>query len=321
MMKSRVLITGAAGFAARHLGNYLQTRGHEVWGVELPGQLKEPPPGLIMRYVDICAAEELGRIMDECRPASIYHLAAQSSVAVSWERPADTMRVNLEGSINLLETARRLRLESRILLVGSGEEYGPAQADQLPIREEKIPDPQNPYSLSKYFEIIMGLQYCRSYGMNIFVVRAFNHTGPGQGRGFVVPDFASQIASIEAGIQDPVIRVGNLAAQRDFSDVRDVVEAYWAVLNRGIPGRIYNVGSGRAVSIQSILERLLDLSPRPIQVEIDPQKFRPVDVPAIYADISRVKYETGWQPHTPLALTLSDTMEYWRSEIKKGTWN
>ncbi len=318
MMKSRVLITGIKGFTGNYLSSYLQEKDYEVWGLGRNELSALPHSSVCMHYADICSPEEITKVLEECQPDVIYHLAAQSSVGLSWEKPALTMKVNLEGTINLLETVRKLQLSSRILLIGSGEEYGPVESLELPINEEKSPNPQNPYSLSKYFQTLVGMQYFHSYGMNIFFARAFNHTGPGQTRGFVVPDFASQVAAIEAGLQEAVINVGNLSAQRDFSDVRDVVQAYWQIVEQGKPGTIYNVGSGRAIPIQTILDQLLLLSSKSIKIEIDTKKFRPVDVPIIYASISKLYEETGWQPYIELQDTLKDTLEYWRNEIKRG---
>ena len=317
MMKSRVLITGIAGFTGNYLASCLLERGYEVWGLDR-SELSGPSSSSVnMRYADICSPEETDRVLEECRPDAVYHLAAQSSVGLSWQEPAMTMKVNVEGTINLLETMYNLQLSTRILLIGSGEEYGPV--DSLdPINEEKLPNPQNPYSMSKYLQTMVGMKYFRNYGMNIFFARPFNHTGPGQNRGFVVPDFASQVAAIEAGFQETVIRVGNLSAQRDFSDVRDVVQAYWQIVEQGKPGTIYNVGAGKAISIQTILDQLLSLSSKAIKVETDPNKLRPVDVPVIYSSISKLHKEIGWQPHIELQDTIKDTLEYWRNEIKKG---
>lgn len=319
MMKSRVLITGIAGFTGNYLASCLQDTGSEVWGLDRDKLNPPSSSSVSMHYADICNPEEITRVLEECQPETIYHLAAQSSVGLSWQEPALTMKVNLEGTINLLETVRKLQLSSRILLIGSGEEYGPVDSLDLPISEDKMPDPQNPYSLSKYFQTMVGMQYFYSYGMNIYFARAFNHTGPGQNKGFVVPDFASQVAAIEAGLQEPVISVGNLSAQRDFSDVRDVVQAYRKIVEQGKPGTIYNVGSGRAIPIQTILDQLLLLSSKTIKVKIDPKKYRPVDVPIIYASISKFHNETGWQPQIELQDTIKDTLGYWRNEIKKGT--
>jgi len=289
----------------------------EVWGIERSRLGLEAPDGLILLYADICDSTALGEAVAECQPDQVYHLAAQSSVGLSWERPTETIRINLEGTVNLLETFRKQKRVSRILLVGSGEEYGPTEVAELPITEEKHPEPKNPYSLSKYFQTILGMHYFTNYNLPIHFARAFNHIGPGQKLGFVVPDFAAQIARIEAGMQEAVINVGDLSAKRDFTDVRDVVRAYWHILNKGNPGRIYNVGSGRAASIREILDRLLQLSASRIEVRIDPQKFRPVEVPIIYACIERISEETGWHPIIDLSETLDNTLSSWRIEVNK----
>jgi GDP-4-dehydro-6-deoxy-D-mannose reductase len=317
-MKSRVLITGINGFTGRYLADYLNQQGYEVWGLDRSERKENNYSNINFYLADICEQQELQAILEECQPESIYHLAAQSSVGLSWQQPAPTMNINLEGCITLLETARLVCSDCRVLLAGSGEEYGPVSSDNLPINEYCETNPQNPYSLSKLFQGMVGMHYARTYKMQIYIVRAFNHTGPGQAQGFVVPDFAAQVASIEAGLQAPVIKVGNLSAQRDFSDVRDVIRAYHSILEKGIPARIYNVGAGKAIPIYDILDYLIFLCKESIQVEVDEKKFRPVDVPVLYSDTSRIKEETGWQPTIPLEETLKDTLNYWRNQVRKG---
>jgi len=316
-MKRKILITGINGFAGPYLADYLNSQGFEIWGLDINDPAEPAAENIIMGIADICSQEQIETILAECNPEAIYHLAAQSSVAVSWQKPVKTMQINLEGTINLLEAVKKLKLDTRILLVGSGEEYGTIKPEELPITEEHETNPQNPYSLSKLFQTIMGMHYLQTDRMQIYFTRAFNHTGPGQHQGFVIPDFASQIARIEAGLQKPVINVGNLSAQRDFCDVRDVVRAYHKIIEQGKPGRIYNVASGKAVMIQDILDQLIGLSDKPVQVKIDPQKFRPVDVPVIYASTDRIKKETGWQPKIGLQDTIKDTLEFWRMQKKE----
>ena len=320
-MKRKILITGVTGFAGRYLADYLNSKGLEVWGLDIDSPAEPATKNIIIRTADISSQEQIEAVLVQCRPEVIYHLAAQSSVAISWQNPPATMQVNLNGTINLLEAVRKLKMNPSILLVGSGEEYGAIKPEELPITEEHETNPQNPYSLSKFFQTRLGMHYIRAFDMQLYFARAFNHTGPGQREGFVIPDFSAQIARIEAGMQPPVIRVGNLSAQRDFCDVRDVVRAYNTIVEQGKPGRIYNIASGQAVEIQSILDQLLRLSHKSIQVDIDQQKFRPVDVPAIYASISRITEETGWQPHIELQDTIKDTLGYWRNRVTKETAN
>lgn len=316
-MKKRALITGETGFAGRYLSDYLNSKGYEVWGLDVVSYPEQSEQNIVIRTADISNNEQIEAVLAECQPDVIYHLAAQSSVAVSWQNPQATMRINLEGTINLLETVRKLKLDSSILLIGSGEEYGAIKPEDLPIDENQHPNPQNPYALSKLYQTLLGLHYMRVYNMKIYLARPFNHTGPGQNTGFVIPDFASQIAKVEAGLQDPVIWVGNLSAKRDFCDVRDVVRAYYSIMEKGQIGRIYNIASGQAVPIQSILDQLLSLSTVPIEVKIDQKKFRPADVPVIYSSISRIKAETGWEPQIKLYDTLKDTLEFWRTQVNK----
>lgn len=308
----KVLITGAAGFAGRHLAKHLQRQGLEVWGTKLPHDEVEPETGIIFRDMNIVDIQETLSVLEECLPDYIIHLAAQSSVAQSWFDTVSTMNINLNGTINLLNAIRSASIRPRTLLVGSGEEYGPVIESDIPINENTRPNPQNPYALSKMAMGMIGLQYARSYDMPIILARSFNHTGPGQGLGFVVPDFSKQIAEIEAGLRKPVINVGNLAARRDFSDVRDVVRAYSLLVKSGMPGQYYNIGSNKAYPIRYLLDCLLKESNVEIAVDIDESKFRPLDVPIIECDATRLRRETGWKNEFSIEETLHDTLNYWR---------
>ena len=315
-MKMRALITGALGFVGPYLAKHLDEQGLEVWCTDLAPKGNGLPG--TYRTMDITSGTAIEQILKECQPAYIFHLAGQSSVAVSWKDTALTFKINILGSINILEATKKIIPECNLVLIGSGEEYGTVKMENLPINEYKFPNPQNPYSLSKYTQTQLGLQYTKAYGMKIFLIRPFNHTGPGQAKGFVIPDFASQIAEMEARIIPPIIKVGNLDAQRDFSDVRDMVKAYWLIVQKGNPGQIYNLGTGQAVPVQNILDQLLALSTIPITIAIDQAKFRPIEVPVIYADIAKVHRDTGWQPEIPLSQTLQDTLDYWRSKTKRS---
>jgi GDP-4-dehydro-6-deoxy-D-mannose reductase len=244
------------------------------------------------------------------------HLAAQSSVPTALKDPWDTLENNIKSELNLLEAVRESGREVRFLVVGSNEEYGAPKPEELPQTERSSLRPNNPYAVSKITQDFLGLQYHLTYGIPVVRVRPFNHTGPGQSPRFVVPAFASQIARIEAGLQEPVMRVGNLSTSRDFTDVRDIVRAYRLAVTEGEPGDVYNLASGQSHSIQDVLQTLLSYSEVDIRVERDPDKYRPVDVPLVYGSAEKFQDRTGWKPEIRFEKTLQDTLAYWREQIQ-----
>jgi GDP-4-dehydro-6-deoxy-D-mannose reductase len=252
--------------------------------------------------------------VSEVQPDYILHLAAQSFVPSSFADPWDTLQNNIRAQLNLLEAVRRSESHVRVLVIGSNEEYGTPRPDELPQTEESPLRPNNPYAVSKVAQDFMGLQYHLAYGLPVVRVRPFNHTGPGQTPRFVVPAFASQIARIEAGLQEPVMKVGNLEVSRDFTDVRDIVRAYHLAVTQGEPGEVYNLASGRAQSVRGLLDMLLSYSQVEIRVERDPELYRPVDVPVGYGTALKFHRLTGWKPEIPFAQTLQDVLAYWREQ-------
>jgi len=251
--------------------------------------------------------------VEAAAPDLVFHLAAFSSVAASWRDPEAAYRTNVLGQLHLLEAIHATSAKPRILVAGTSEEYG--VPDAVPIAEDAPLKPQSPYAVSKAAQDLMAYQYWVGRQLPCIRVRAFNHIGPGQAPGFVAADFAMQIAEAEAGQRAPVMRVGNLAAERDFSDVRDVVRAYYWLAQKGHPGEAYNVGSGVARPVQYLLDTLCGKSTVGIRVEVDPERYRPVDVPQVYADISKLRHTTGWVPETPLDQSLGDVLDYWRSRV------
>ena len=311
------LITGGSGFVGRYLQAELEAEGWTVWVTGLEKETPEQPA--FFHHLNLLDLEETRRLLRELRPEAVFHLAAQSSVARAWQEPAQTVDVNVKGAVNLLETLQQLGPPfPRILLVGSGEEYGHILPEETPIREETPLRPGNLYAATKAAQNLIGRIYAQAYQMPVVLVRPFNHMGPGQRPGFVVADFCQQIAEAEADLREPVMRVGNLSARRDFTDVKDVVRAYRFLVEKGRPGETYNVGSGRAIEIRRLLEQLLAMARREIRVEIDAARFRPVDVPVLEADIQKLKADTGWRPQIPLEQTLEQTLNYWRQQVKKG---
>lgn len=313
----KALIIGAGGFVGGYLISELCQRGWEVCATKLPHEKIHIFSGSAVSYstadLDILDENAVRGLIADCRPDVIFHLAAQSSVALSWKKPALTADINIKGCIDLLEAVRGSGLSPRILFIGSSEEYGYAANRPEPVRETVRPEPANIYAITKLAQNMIGELYCKAYGMDIISVRAFNHIGPGQLPQFVVADFCKQAAEIAMGKRKPVIYVGNLAAKRDFTDVRDIVRAYAGLAEKGKSGETYNVGSGHAVSIQSILDEIIRLSGAEIRVETDKERFRPVDVPFIEADVSKLKNDTGWERKISLENSLRDILAYFRS--------
>jgi len=311
----KALIIGGAGF----VGNYLieHCKRDWQWSVHVTKMPNETiaNPDVSIHDLDILEKKEITALLRTVRPDYIFHLAAQSSVAVSWKNPALTIDVNVKGSINVLDAIRELDYSPRILLIGSGEEYGHILPGETPISERNTPRPGNIYAATKACQNMIGAIYAKAYQMQIMMVRAFNHIGPNQSPLFVVADFCRQVAEIEAEMRPPVIHVGNLAAERDFTDVRDVVRAYSLLIQKGQPGETYNVGSSHAVSIEEVLTQILSLSARQIQVSVDPDRLRPVDIPIIEADITKLREVTNWTPAIPLQQTLEETLNYWRQTL------
>jgi GDP-4-dehydro-6-deoxy-D-mannose reductase len=315
----RVLITGADGFIASHLlGELRRESGCPITGIGL-----KPEPSTVvedMEYdvVDLTDYEMVKDLLDAVHPDAIFHLAAQPSVALSWEDPWSTYKVNLLGQVNLMEALRRLGLEASIHIAGSSEEYGKVSSERMPLSEEAPVNPCSHYAVSKVAQETLGLMYHQAFGWRVLVTRGFNQVGPGQSPEFVVASFARQIARIEAGCCEPVLKVGNLEARRDFTDVRDTVRAYRMVMEKGQPGATYNVCSGKARAISELLEMLLSLSEASIGVERDPGRQRPSDIPLMVGDNTRLREETGWEPMIPLEKTLRDTLDFWRARVENG---
>ncbi len=311
-MKS--LIIGGAGFVGAYLIRHLRDeKGREVFVTKMPHE-EITEEGAKVYDLNILDKDAICSLLQEVQPDEIFHLAAQSSVAVSWKNPALTVDVNVKGGVNVLDAVRDTCPKARILLIGSGEEYGHVKNEEMPIVEENAVRPGNIYAATKVCQNLLGAIYAEAYQMDVMMVRAFNHIGPNQIPQFVVADFCKQVADIEAGRQEPVMKVGNLSARRDFTDVRDVVRAYGMIIEKGVAGETYNVGSGHAIAIQEILDKILANSSVDIKVEKDPAKFRPVDVPIIEANTTKLRETTGWTPEIPLEQTIKETVEYWRNK-------
>lgn len=318
----RALITGIVGFAGSHLADYLLARGGvEVFGVSLPADgtrnVEHILPRIVLYPADLSDYDRVRELCARIRPDYIFHLAAQASVERAWLNPAETLVNNITAQLNLLRAVVELGLGPKVLIVGSADEYGAVRAEDLPIDEETPLRPINPYAVSKIAQDYLGYQYYLSHGLHVVRVRPFGHIGPRQGPGFVVADFARQIARIEAGLQEPVMRVGNLSAQRDLTDVRDMVRGYYLALAKGKAGEVYNLGSERAYAIGDILDRLLQMSRVPVRVETDASRLRPSDIPILLCDSRRFREDTGWRPERDISDTLREVLDYWRGRVRE----
>lgn len=316
----RVLITGITGFVGSHLAEYCLARGDiELFGTlrwrSRMDNIQDIVDDIELIDCDLRDYIAIRRCIADVRPDFIFHLAAQSFVPTSWKAPVETMVTNVVGEINIFEAMRELGLGTRIQIAGSSEEYGLVFENEVPIKETNPLRPLSPYGVSKVGQDLLGYQYHMSYNLNIIRTRAFNHTGPRRGDVFVSSNFAKQIAMVEKGKKEPVIEVGNLEARRDFTDVRDMVKAYWLSLEKGIPGEVYNIGSGKDVTIRKMLDMLLAHSNVEIEVRQDPARMRPSDVEILLADTTKLRELTGWVPEIPLEKTLGDLLDYWRERV------
>lgn len=311
----KALIIGGAGFVGNYLMDYLKKEyGWSVAVTKMESEVIQKE-NIDIYDLDILDKDAIVKVLYLVKPDYIFHLAAQSSVGLSWKNPGMTIDVNIKGSINLLEAIKKWGGTPRILMIGSGEEYGHISKESIPIQEETILHPGNIYAATKACQNMLGKIYSDAYQMEIIMVRAFNHIGPAQSPIFVISDFCKQVAEIEKAQRHPVIQVGNLSAYRDFTDVRDVVAAYTLLMEKGKSGETYNVGSGKAIQIQTILEEILQLSSVEIKIEVDKAKLRPVDIPVIEADIKKLVKTTGWKRKYELIDTLKETLNYWRQTV------
>ena len=315
----KALITGISGFAGSNLTEFLIKKGYEVFGTffdkstfsNLNGSMNK----IKVYRCDIRNYDVLKNVIEEVKPDEIYHLVAISFVPTSLKEPKLTFDTNLYGTLNLYQAVIDLEMNPIILFVGSADEYGIVNENDLPIKEECHLNPMNPYSISKASADFLSFFYFKNYSLNIIRVRPFNHIGPKQSPEFVCSDFAKQIAEIEKGRREPIIKVGNLEAKRDFTDVRDMVRGYWLALDKGEPGKVYNLCSERAIQIKGLLNHFLELSSRKVEIMKDPKRMRPSDNPILQGDSSKFRRRSGWKPEILLDKTLKDILEYWRKVL------
>jgi len=307
----KALVTGAEGFVGKHLMIELMRNGYHVFGtsrIRQSGYLK----------MDVTNYEEVRSVINETKPDYIFHLAAIAFVPSSWQDPQLTFEVNTIGALNIFNAVRSVGINPVIQIACSSEEYGLVHENEVPIKETNPLRPLSPYAVSKIAMDFLGYQYSQSYGLKVIRTRAFNHSGPGRGEVYMTSTFAKQIAEIELGLKEPVIKVGDLTSVRDITDVRDTVRAYRLLVEKGIPGEVYNIATGKGYTAQEILDMLLSMSKKKrIKVEQDPKRMRPSDVKILIGDAKKTKKACGWSPKYEIRDTLKALLEFWRSELKE----
>lgn len=317
--KERALITGITGFAGSHLAELLLSYGYKVSGIvrarSKTDNIDHIRYKLHLEDADLLDSHSLYSIIGKIKPNYIFHLAAQSFVQSSWASPANTMEINIVGSVNLFEAVKRVGLNPVIQIACSSEEYGLVYPSELPVKEDNPLRPQSPYAVSKVAMDYLGYQYFQSYKMIIIRTRGFNHTGPRRGEVFVTSNFARQIAMIEKGKVEPVIHVGDLTTERDWTDVRDMVKGYLLAVQKGKSGEVYNICSEKAIKVGDMLNMLLSYSRKKVKIRRDISRLRPSDVPILLGNCSKFKKLTGWKPEIPFAQTMKDLLNYWRGRV------
>ena len=317
----KALITGITGFAGSHLAEYLLADHPDVevfgtyrWRSRMDN-VEHLRAKVKLLEADLRDYTSMYNALERSRPDFIFHLAAQSFVPSSWTAPNETLTTNVSGQTNLFEAIRSLRIDPVVQIACSSEQYGLVLPDEVPIKETNPLRPLSPYAVSKVAQDYLGYQYFQSYGLKAIRTRGFNHTGPRRGQVFVTSNFCSQVAAIEHGFQKPVIRVGNIDAVRDFTDVRDMVRAYWLAVTKATPGEVYNIATGHGIHIREMLDKILAQSKVEVKVEIDPERLRPSDVEILIGDSSKFRADTGWEPRIPFEQTVSDLLDYWRRTL------
>jgi GDP-4-dehydro-6-deoxy-D-mannose reductase len=322
-IEMKVLITGITGMAGSHLADYLLANepnarifGTKRWRSQT-ANIEHLPDKVTLIDCDLTDSSACMELIARTQPDYVFHLAAQSFVPDSWKNPHATITDNIGMQLNLFEAIRLHKLDPVIQVALSSEEYGKVYTHETPITESNPLRPLSPYAVSKVAQDMLAYQYHQSHKLRVIRTRTFNHEGPRRGEVFVTSNFAKQIAQIELGLSPAVIKVGNMHAQRDWSDVRDIVRAYWLAVHHCLPGEDYVIASGVARSIQSMLDFLLSLSSKKIEIQIDPERLRPSDVEVLQGDSTKFRKATGWEPRISFEQTMEDLLNYWRLVLTK----
>jgi len=329
-MKKKILITGITGFVGSHMADFLLQRDDvEVYGTKrwnlsrlrnIYHQLDNPRLTII--DCDITDPVGVNNLIEKVVPDNIFHFAAESFVSPSWLHPSHYMDINYKGTVNIMEACRMAKINPRILIAGSPEEHGDIKAEELPITESTVLRPVNPYAVTKVAQDLIGYVYHRSYGMNIIRTRAFNHEGPRRDYVFGLPWYAYQIARIEAGKQTPILETGHTGDKRNFTHIKDMIEAYYLAMENCNPGELYLIGSDEEDHIctfKEALDRMIVLSnAKKIEVQVNPKYVRPTALLFLIGDTTKFRNLTGWKPKISIDQILLDTLNYWRDFVKNG---
>lgn len=311
----KALITGITGFMGSHLADYLLAENVEVFGIARTrsklDNIKHLGDKVTLLNGDIRDGFSMKKIVADVKPDFIFHLASQSFVPESWRAPHETLYTNVIGTLNILEAVKEVGCDTTIQVAGSSEEYGLVEVSELPIKETNLLRPVSPYGVSKVAADLLSQQYYRSYGLKVIVTRCFNTEGPRRGEAFVTSYYAKRIAEILAGKRQPVLELGNMDAERDFSDVRDVVRAFWLLVNKCKAGEVYNISSGKARKVMFVVDYLLEISKLKVDLVPDPKLLRPSDVLRLLGDSNKFRILTGWHPTISFEKTLKDLLDYW----------
>lgn len=311
----RSLIIGATSFSGRYMCEFLQSKGEEFVGtaLSLREELADKTAGRLTE-MDLLDLPTLVQVLKEVQPAYIFNFAAQSSVELAWKNPGMTVEVNVNGALNLFQAIRQAQIDPTVILIGAGEEYGRVDFQQLPTSEAQRLAPGNIYAATKACQTMMAQIYHKAYGLKLIVARTFNIIGPGQSDHFAVSNFCHQAALIEKGAVEPVLHVGNMNIERDFTDIRDVVRAYWMLAEKGVPGEVYNVGRGEAMAIRTVVEQIQKQLGARFSLQVDRDRMRPVDTPKIQSSIQKIRDDVGWEPEISMEKTVQDMLNYWRAK-------
>ncbi|MFC1917398.1 GDP-mannose 4,6-dehydratase [Chloroflexota bacterium] len=332
-MAEKVLITGITGFVGSHMADYLlesdkdiQVYGLKRWNLSRLRNIRHLLDNKRVTFLDCDITDPIGvrDVITKVKPDKVFHFAAESFVSLSWLHPSHYMDVNYRGTVNFLDAIKHAGINPRFHIAGSGEEYGEIYEDELPINEQTILRPVNPYAVSKIAQDLIGLVYFKSYGLNVIRTRAFNHEGPRRDNVFGIPSYAYQIARIEARKQEPIVKVGHMDDKRNFTHIRDMVEAYWLAMEHCKPGELYLIGSekvGQIHTFREAVELLIEMSTvNDIKLKVAPEFVRPTSVPRLIGDTSKFRELTGWKPKIEFKKIIEDTLQYWRDFVKNDLY-